>query len=110
MKRLRTEEIIFYCWNMSIAELYIPLIVDKGKIGHLDSIAFYERLFINIGESRLYFQDFWEKTGADRRDYLTDEAELMLAKKIKANITKDKKYRKRFFRDAFDFKLIGRNQ
>lgn len=70
-------------------------------------MTYYERLFVNIDENRLYFRDFWDKNGGDRRDYITDEAERLLASNCMLNMTKHKKYRKRFYRDKGDFKLLG---
>lgn len=92
---------------MSTDELYIPLVVDKGRYNALNFESYYERLFVYIDENRLYFRDFWDKSSADRRDHVRDETEYALAKKIKGYLTKDKKYRKRFFRDKTELAVIG---
>lgn len=107
LKRLESCELIFFCWNLSTGEFYIPLILDKGRYDPMKEITYYERLFVNIDENRLYFRDFWEKSGGDRRDYITDEKEKDLAYSCMRHMTQQKKYRKRFYRDKGDFKLIG---
>ena len=109
LKRLESCELVFFCWNLSTGEFYIPLIVDKGRYDPMKELTYYERLFVNIDENRLYFRDFWEKSGGDRRDYITDEREQALASSCMLYMTKHKKYRKRFYRDKVDFKLIGKS-
>ena len=64
-------------------------------------------MFVNIDDNRLYYRDFWEKIGGDRRDYVPDDSEKELASKCMINMTKLKKYRKRFYREQKDFRLIG---
>ncbi len=108
MKRLQTREATFYCWNMTTKELYIPLIVDSKFYNVKKPNSFHEKLFISIDENRLYFRDFWDKHGIDRRDYIKDESEQARAEGMMLHATKDKKYRNRFFRDHGDLRLIGK--
>lgn len=81
--------------------------VDKGRYHPMKENTYYERLFVNIDENRLYYRDFWDRSGCDRRDYITDEAEKTLATNCLMHMTRSKKYRKRLYRDKADFKLLG---
>lgn len=95
---------------MSTDELYMPLVVDKTRYDPIKEETYYQRLFVDIDENRLYFRDFWDRTSADRIDQVRDESEYSLAKKCKSHMIKDKKYRKRFFREKADLTVIGRQR
>jgi hypothetical protein len=108
MKRFHSKELTFYCWNLTTQELYTPLIVDYGVYNPTNESSYWEKLFVNIDEGKLYFRDFWDQVNHDRRDYITDEEEQKYARNLQEFITRDKKYRKRYFRENRDMKVVGK--
>lgn len=108
MKRLYSKELAFYCWNMTTQEIYEPLLVSAGHYDLLKPDTYLERLFVNIDECKMYFRDFWDTKNADRRDYLENFREYEVAERRMHLNTKNSRYRKRYFRENKEMRLIGK--
>ena len=109
MKRLYSKELAFYCWNMTTQEIYEPLLVSGAYYDPLKPDSYIDRLFVCIDESRLYFRDFWDTKNVDRRDYLENFREFEAAERRMHLNTKDSRYRKRYFRENHEMRLVGKS-